>query len=147
MFGGLYGTILLLLDQIQRRPDWLSRTAPRHPLLQPLPASPPPLRRSCLRHLLPVPADCWGRLLEPHFSSGGLQRRAKKYTRPAPAAPPLRRRRSVALTYCPSSPHGRTTPSSSGPDLRRPLCRCHSVAFASFLPMFRHSVGDSIGSG
>ena len=39
LFDGLYGTILLLLDRIKSRPDWLSRTTPRRPLLRPLPRS------------------------------------------------------------------------------------------------------------
>ena len=39
LFDRLYGCIILLLDWIQRRPNWLSRTALRRPLLRPLPRS------------------------------------------------------------------------------------------------------------
>ena len=58
LFDRLYGCILLLLDRIQHRPDWLSRTASLRPLIRPLPCS---VALTQLP-LLPVPADCWCRL-------------------------------------------------------------------------------------
>ena len=65
VFGRLYDFIILLLDRIKR--NLIGWVGPHRaaPCFDRLSAPPPPLCRRRPRHLLPVPVDCWGRLLEP----------------------------------------------------------------------------------